>query len=139
MNDRHFDLNPVFLIEARPEANFLIQFEWKITKVSAAAEAISRFSLNELCGTGFPEHFSELQRVLDNGRQVLAEGIVRADYLEFLHQDGHCFPISMHSSVYRDGEMGSSLKENRHGFSVTNNQNRTGLCGLHERVPTAER
>jgi PAS domain S-box-containing protein len=57
-----------------------------------------------LCGTGFSEHFSEPQQALNDCRQVLADGTVRDDNLEFLHKDGHCFPISMHGSVYRDCE-----------------------------------
>jgi PAS domain S-box-containing protein len=120
-------MNLISLIEASPDSNFIIDFEGKITEVNAAAEAISGCSLTDLCGTGFPDHFSEPKRVLDNGRQALAEGIVPDDFLEFQHKDGHCFPISVHSSVYCDGEVSSSLKDDRCGFSVTNNQNGTGL------------
>jgi PAS domain S-box-containing protein len=102
MNDRLFDINPIGLIEVSPDAYFIIDFEGKITEVNAAAEAVSGYSRAELCGTGFPDHFSEPQRALNDCHKVLADGVVRDDNLEFVHQDGHCFPISLHGSVYRD-------------------------------------
>jgi PAS domain S-box-containing protein len=111
MNDRLFDLNPTGLIEASPDAYFIIDFEGEIRETNAAAEAISGYSQAELCGTRLQEHFSEPRRVLDACSQVLADGIVRDDGLEFLHKDGHGFPISMHGSVYlgREGRITGAL------------------------------
>jgi PAS domain S-box-containing protein len=104
MNDRLFDINPIGLIEASPDAYFIVDFEGKIAEVNSAAEAISGYLRAELCGTGFPDYFNEPQRALSDCRQARAEGIVRDDTLEFRHKDGHCFPISMHGSIYRDCE-----------------------------------
>lgn len=104
MNDRLFDINPTGLIEASPDAYFIIDFEGKINETNAAAEAISGYSRAELCGTRLPDYFSEPQRVLDDCSQALADEVVRDDGLEFLHKDGHRIPISMHGSVYRDCE-----------------------------------
>jgi hypothetical protein len=41
INDRLFDLIPVVLIEASPDANFIIDFEGKITEVNAANDSDS--------------------------------------------------------------------------------------------------